>query len=258
MSVTLLQKWQLLQSIFADQRLSLSAKIVARILLNHLNSGTRRCDPSVDTIAARCGLKRRSVSAALAELRDAGWIEQSRRRGISAFSFAFGSDDMQKPTPLPGEDEQLSAYQTADEVQQPASQGVQNPALQQVQETAPLRKTGNIETGKVKPGKKVSRPPLLSIAEIDREFAERFWPVYPRKPARLAGLKAYRNAIRRGHAAPAELLVGAERYVAERKGQDPKYTKHATTWLNAGCWAAVRRGAGDVRALRKKRTRFDA
>jgi hypothetical protein len=33
------------------------------------------------------------------------------------------------------------------------------------------------------------------------------------------------------------MLAGAKRYAGKRAGQDPKYTKHPATWLNAGCYA---------------------
>ena len=38
-------------------------------------------------------------------------------------------------------------------------------------------------------------------------------------------------------------LAGAQRYAAERKDQDPKYTKHPATWLNGGCWEDEAPGA---------------
>jgi hypothetical protein len=32
------------------------------------------------------------------------------------------------------------------------------------------------------------------------------------------------------------LEAGAMRYAAERTGQDHKFTKYPTTWLNGDCW----------------------
>lgn len=62
-----------------------------------------------------------------------------------------------------------------------------------------------------------------------------FWDAYPRKVAKAAAEKAYTRAIADG-ADPALILAGAEFYALERKLQDPKYTKHPATWLNARCW----------------------
>lgn len=62
-----------------------------------------------------------------------------------------------------------------------------------------------------------------------------FWDAYPRKVAKAAAEKAYAKALANG-ADPALILAGAEFYALERKLQDPQYTKHPATWLNAGCW----------------------
>ena len=72
-------------------------------------------------------------------------------------------------------------------------------------------------------------------AADDGEAFDRFWAAYPRRVAKEAARKAYGKAIERG-ATDAALLAGAQRYAAERKDQDPKYTKHPATWLNGGCW----------------------
>jgi hypothetical protein len=65
---------------------------------------------------------------------------------------------------------------------------------------------------------------------------EQWWELYPRKVARTGAAKAYDRVIKSKQATPSELLAGVIRYAQERKGQDPKYTKHATTWLSQGCW----------------------
>jgi hypothetical protein len=72
-------------------------------------------------------------------------------------------------------------------------------------------------------------------SEIDAAF-ERFYRQYPKHVAKAAALKAYRTVVTKGLATPEELLVAALRYGEERSGQDSKYTKHAATWLHAGCW----------------------
>ncbi len=63
---------------------------------------------------------------------------------------------------------------------------------------------------------------------------EAFWQVYPRKEGKGAAFKAFRIAKRR--AAVQRLMDGATAYAKRRKGQDPHYTKHAATWLNADGW----------------------
>jgi hypothetical protein len=66
-------------------------------------------------------------------------------------------------------------------------------------------------------------------------FAE-WWRVYPRRVGRGAALKIYARLLTAGTVTADELLAGAMRYAAERSGQEPKFTKHPTTWLNGQCW----------------------
>ena len=70
-------------------------------------------------------------------------------------------------------------------------------------------------------------------AEIDDEF-DLFWTEYPKKADKGKARGAYRVA--RKKATADELVSGARRYANERAGQDPKFTKHPTTWLTAEAW----------------------
>lgn len=76
--------------------------------------------------------------------------------------------------------------------------------------------------------------PRKQIATSDG-FDE-FWSACPLKKSRAAALKAWPKAVASG-ATPAEITAAMRRYAIERAGQDPRYTKHPSTWLNAGCWA---------------------
>lgn len=62
-----------------------------------------------------------------------------------------------------------------------------------------------------------------------------FWLVYPKKRAKETARKAWAAAIKRG-ADPAAIVAAATAYAHERAQQDPKFTKHPATWLNAGCY----------------------
>lgn len=69
---------------------------------------------------------------------------------------------------------------------------------------------------------------------MNLEGFDEFWLIYPRKVAKEAARRMYRKALKL--TTPAEILRGVQQYAAERKGADPKYTKHPATWLNSGCW----------------------
>lgn len=75
-----------------------------------------------------------------------------------------------------------------------------------------------------------------AIQAIDTDF-EAWYRQYPKRVAKVAALRAYRAVLAKKLATAEELQAGAMRYAAERSGQDPKFTKHPSTWLNGGCWA---------------------
>src|SRR5215203_825853 len=212
MKVTLLRKQRLLMAIMADQRLSPTAKNVACVLLNHLNTETLRCDPKAKSIGQQCCVGERTVSGALAELRSCGWLEQKRRRGSSSFAFNFGRDDTHVPAGL----------------------DTQNPA--------PLIKYGKIETGKLKPGKiypaTARSRSRFSKAELDAAFSE-FWPHYPKKVDKEGARRAHARTLQSGKATTADLILGADRYAAQcvATGTEARFIKGPERWLKAGCWA---------------------
>jgi uncharacterized protein YdaU (DUF1376 family) len=63
---------------------------------------------------------------------------------------------------------------------------------------------------------------------------EEFWSAVPRKVAKDKAMPAYARALRK---ADARTLISAmRRYAQSRIGEDPKYTAHPASWLNAGRW----------------------
>lgn len=68
----------------------------------------------------------------------------------------------------------------------------------------------------------------------DPAFAE-WYASYPLKKAPEAAARAYAAAIKRG-ATHEQLLIGAKRYAMEKKGEEPRFIAHPSTWLNQGRW----------------------
>lgn len=80
--IDLVEKIEWLALVEAGKDLSSTAKVVAsRLVLGHLNNHTLRCDPSMPTLAKGIGRTVSVVADALAELRDAGWIEWTPKKG---------------------------------------------------------------------------------------------------------------------------------------------------------------------------------
>lgn len=75
-------------------------------------------------------------------------------------------------------------------------------------------------------GKPISRAP---------DGFEEFWSSVPRKVAKPMAQKAYAKALQ--HTDARTLIAAMRRYAESRIGQDPQYTAHPATWLNAGRWA---------------------
>ena len=69
---------------------------------------------------------------------------------------------------------------------------------------------------------------------IDEEHVLELYNLYPKKKARDEALKAIRKALKSNKYET--IKEGLLRYIEERKGKDPKYTKYPATWFNKGCW----------------------
>lgn len=82
---------------------------------------------------------------------------------------------------------------------------------------------------------KENKPPVSPTEKhAPRGEFDQFWEVYPRKVAKGAAKKAYRNALKRATAE--EILAGAKRYAKFLAGSDPQFIAHAASWLNADRW----------------------
>lgn len=89
------------------------------------------------------------------------------------------------------------------------------------------------------PPKEKTTPSTISEANassisLETEFEQQFWPAYPRRVGKGQALKAFRSA--RKQTELETILAGVRRYAADRQGENPEFTKHASTWLNGQCW----------------------
>lgn len=94
-----------------------------------------------------------------------------------------------------------------------------------------LAKAEKSSNARAKPQQSLSH--IIEIETRARQFEE-VWAVYPRKAGKVPARKAFNAAL--NAADFPTILAGAERYAAERAGQDRKFTKHATTWFNGQHW----------------------
>jgi hypothetical protein len=67
------------------------------------------------------------------------------------------------------------------------------------------------------------------------DFGDQFWQAYPRKTEKLAAMRKLASIRKSGIVTFTDLMAGVQSIRAAKT--DPQFTKHPTTWLNAGCWA---------------------
>jgi hypothetical protein len=89
------------------------------------------------------------------------------------------------------------------------------------------------------PPKEKTTPSTISEANassisLETEFEQQFWPAYPRRVGKGQALKAFRAARKQNDLET--IMAGVRRYAASRQGENPEFTKHASTWLNGQCW----------------------
>lgn len=235
-AVTLLQKWQLLQAVIADQELSPSAKLAMARLLFHHSAQTGRCSPSYQTLADGAGLTRRSVIAGVRELEERGWLSVHRVKGgdptaargfvTNGFTIAF---DRQTDLPLEGGGVKETTLPPGEENDTGGSEINDTPGVKET--TLPGVKETTLNSGKdTGKGNREESPPTPSPFDD-------WWQAYPRRDGKIAARKAFDRVLKDRQATVEELIAGAQRYAAARAGQDPKFTKVPTTWLNGGHWA---------------------
>jgi uncharacterized protein YdaU (DUF1376 family) len=89
---------------------------------------------------------------------------------------------------------------------------------------------GNAPTPTPTPkGKEIGKP----ISSAHDGFDE-FWQAVPRKIAKPKAQEAFAKALRKTDAGT--IIAAMRRYAEARMGEEPKYTAHPASWLDAGRW----------------------
>ena len=66
---------------------------------------------------------------------------------------------------------------------------------------------------------------------------EEFWSIYPRKIAKADARRSWDKAVTKIKIKPSDIVDGAKRYAAAKRGTEQQYIAHASTWLNQQRWA---------------------
>jgi hypothetical protein len=197
------------------------------------------CYPSVSTLADRCRMDVRTAQRHLATLMSAGLLIVERRHrknggqssNLYRLPFREGGDN---PTPGPCA---LTVDNRSVAGDEPLSPAVGRTSLTPGEcEGDTLRK---------------ERSKDLSSAEFDD-----FLAAYPSSKDRAAALVEFDRVVRSGLASSVELIAGALGYRREVVGRDPKFVKHASTWLRQRCWLDHAPKLAEGNAAPCRRTRF--
>jgi hypothetical protein len=228
-------KFRWLDQVGADHSLTPLCFRLAYAISTYVNRTTGDAWPSQPRLAADCNATDRAIRDAITRLRDRGHMEVTgkggrgktsrfrpvimsaeKRKDTSTLLPAKAEEDFRVIPPKPGRKRLKTRKKMTDK------RGSLLPTIPLIE---PIEET--IE------GKSLE---MINQTELIQSDFEAWYRQYPRKVGKLKAEKIYAGIIKSKKASADELLVGARRYATERAGQDPTYTRHPTTWLNAGGW----------------------
>jgi hypothetical protein len=243
-----------MRAVSDDKRISVIHRLILlRLCLHRRNDG--RCDPGCDLVALELGVHRTTILRAIDAGIGLGWMTAPirRRRANADFIFTFPQEVALGATSRSrSRSRSIERHQDDQEVAPGDLRSRSKGSKKSLKKVASSNKSSTSTRNGAENGRrereksKTQTPPsdlfgdgkseddTSSKTDLAEPFA-RFWAAYPRRVAKEAARKAFAAAVDGG--ADAETLIaGALRYAAERASQDPKYTKHPSTWLRAGCW----------------------
>ncbi|MGH3433096.1 MAG: helix-turn-helix domain-containing protein [Thermocrispum sp.] len=191
-------------------------------IADHADDDGRNAWPSRARLAAKTRLDERTVRRVIKRLEKAGLLRIVRGHGRT----------------------NSNRYTVVTDAATESEKGAERPEAERHAGNSPCGAVPS-EKGAFDPEKGVTAPPEPSITIQEpskRDIApsptddfDAFWASYPRRKARQAARTAWDRALKAG-AEPSALVAAAQRYAAQRAGEDPKYTPHPATWLNQGRW----------------------
>jgi hypothetical protein len=244
------EKFVWLDQVRADPELTPLAFMLAYVLANLVNEREGHAWPSIARLAAECRVSETSVKQVIRRLVARGHlsVELGIGRGkTNRYRWIIKSDDVRR-----AEDERrVQRRPMSDQKWQAGLPISERKGVIPVTPIEEKKGQSGSEKGAVSARKGVSVvPPTLFNESIYDPFYrlsprqsmqivpsgfDDFWRAYPKKVARTEAMRAFAQAVQR--TSVTEIIRGAMRYATERRGGDPRYTKHPATWLNKHCWS---------------------
>jgi hypothetical protein len=190
-------------------------EVLLYLTLRRYAMGKEECWPSRETLAWDLDLSAKTVQRLLKKLQEYGALEiearftDSGRQTSNVYRIMWDEPKTGQECPPP--------LDTNDHAEVVAPD--QDPGTPMTHEDIPNRSIQTI-------GQSVT-------ALADKQFDE-FWEIYPRKVGKPQAKKAFRKALE--EISLEEILSCTTAYRLARRGEDPKFTKHPATFLNAKPW----------------------
>lgn len=211
------RKFAWLEAVARDANLRASASRLAIVLSGFINRETGDAWPSIGRLAAELGMSERGVQKAVEALVEREHLDCHVGGGRSSTNrYEMRLLDEKPRTPVQG---------IKDKPRTP---------VHPLQAETPNKRSEKPRTP-VHPN--LLREPIEDRESTDSlsEAFKEFWHHFPRKAGKKTAEKAFKKAVKDGTDSR-DILAGTMRYAAERDGQEQRFTKHPSTWLNAGCW----------------------
>lgn len=175
------------------------------------------CFPSKETLAEDCEMSVRSVYDQIAILEAAGLVRVVENTHKSA-SGKFKSNRY-----ILGFEADFTPANV-----NPSAKSAVGRTSQEPSANSRSNRGQNLPTNSV-------REPVREPVSLFPDQFEEFWSVVPKKVAKPAARKAFKAAAKKSK--PSIIIEAMRNYAAARAGQDPTFTAHPATWLNAERWA---------------------
>jgi biotin operon repressor len=229
------QKAAWIGRILLDQNITHLSFRVAVLIGRYLNRTSGDAWPSQRRLAAELGVTTRAIQLCLDGLVAAGYlnVKVSKGRGhTNRYRPIFETGNTNHSSPIDGQKGEPGFAIIPSKIRTGEPENTNGGALKHerpfVQNSS--KRTLSKRTVSKNEGKS------LTMTDQSRSDFEAFWHAYPKKVDKLRAEKLFANLLKSKRASVEQLIAGANRYATERAGQDPTYTKHASTWLNAGGW----------------------
>ena len=174
---------------------------------------------SIDTLAQKTRLSRRTVLTALAELETDGWLlklQEGVGRGNHVIYQWVFIDDLPVVYETQKKGAKSAPFKGSEKVQS-TTEKVQN--LHILDDY-----TNSLLTERTE------------VTEVEKKFNE-FWEVYPRKDKKKLARILFAKIIKTTN--PDVIIEGAKTYAKAQEGKELQYVAMATSWLNAERWLDV-------------------